>query len=67
MCASLTSCSISTRWVSPPFSEPLAGIDVPITPHQVYAVLDEVFLAGEIEETSKAVILSRLEYLESLP
>lgn len=34
---------------------------------QVYAVLDEVFLAGEIEETSKAVILSRLEYLESLP
>ncbi|KAK9893550.1 putative clathrin coat assembly protein ap17 [Cystobasidium minutum MCA 4210] len=35
--------------------------------HKVYAVLDEVFLAGEIEETSKAAILSRLEYLESLP
>lgn len=35
--------------------------------HKVYAVLDEVFLAGEIEETSKGVILSRLEYLESLP
>ena len=35
--------------------------------HKVYAVLDEVFLAGEIEETSKSVILSRLEYLESLP
>lgn len=34
---------------------------------QVYCVLDEVFLAGEIEETSKQVILSRLEYLESLP
>ncbi|CAD6580147.1 MAG: AP-2 complex subunit sigma [Cyphobasidiales sp. Tagirdzhanova-0007] len=33
----------------------------------VYAVLDEVFLAGEIEETSKSVILGRLEYLESLP
>ncbi|KAL7009564.1 AP-2 complex subunit sigma [Cystobasidiomycetes sp. EMM_F5] len=33
----------------------------------VYAVLDEVFLAGEIEETSKHVILNRLEYLESLP
>jgi len=34
--------------------------------HKVYCVLDEVFLAGEIEETSKQVILSRLEYLESL-
>lgn len=34
---------------------------------QVYAILDEVFLAGEIEETSKTVILDRLEYLEGLP
>jgi len=29
-------------------------------------ILDEVFLAGEIEETSKAVILERLEALEAL-
>lgn len=34
--------------------------------HRVYAILDEIFLAGEIEETSKAVILDRLEYLEKL-
>lgn len=34
--------------------------------YKVYAILDEVFLAGEVEETSKSVILERLEYLEKL-
>lgn len=34
--------------------------------HQVYAILDEVFLAGEIEETSKQVVLTRLEHLDKL-
>ncbi|KAA1083076.1 AP-2 complex subunit sigma [Puccinia graminis f. sp. tritici] len=34
--------------------------------HRVYSILDEVFLAGEIEETSKSVILERLDYLERL-
>ncbi|KAH9443668.1 hypothetical protein MJO28_014085 [Puccinia striiformis f. sp. tritici] len=34
--------------------------------HRVYSILDEVFLAGEIEETSKSVILDRLDYLEKL-
>jgi hypothetical protein len=34
--------------------------------HQVYAILDEIFLAGEIEETSKQVVLDRLDYLEKL-
>lgn len=33
---------------------------------QVYAILDETFLAGEIEESSKSVILDRLDYLEKL-
>jgi AP-2 complex subunit sigma-1 len=33
---------------------------------QVYAILDEIFLAGEIEETSKDVVLGRLEELEKL-
>lgn len=33
---------------------------------KVYAILDEIFLAGEIEETSKDVVLSRLEELEKL-
>jgi len=34
--------------------------------YQVYAILDEIFLAGEIEETSKDVVLMRLEELEKL-
>ena len=33
---------------------------------KVYAILDEVFLAGEIEETSKQVVLTRLEHLDKL-
>ena len=33
---------------------------------QVYAILDEVFLAGEIEETSKTVVLTRLAHLDKL-
>ena len=37
-----------------------------LTTLQVYAILDEVFLAGEIEETSKDVVLARLEQLEKL-
>lgn len=28
---------------------------------QVYAILDEIFLAGEIEETSKVTVLNRLD------
>lgn len=34
--------------------------------NQVYAILDEVFLAGEISETSKQVVLTRLEHLDKL-
>jgi len=33
---------------------------------QVYAILDEVFLAGEIIETSKLTVLGRLNDLEKL-
>lgn len=56
MCASSTSSSPSTRWVTAAHS----------ANPQVYAILDEVFLAGEIEETSKQVVLERLDYLEKL-
>jgi AP-2 complex subunit sigma-1 len=41
-------------------------LDLVFNFYKVYAILDEVFLAGEIEETSKQVILERLEYLERL-
>lgn len=39
-------------------------LDIVFNFYKVYAVLDEVFLAGEVEETSKEVILSRLEEFE---
>nr|CAG8594163.1 11570_t:CDS:2 [Entrophospora candida] len=32
----------------------------------VYAILDEVFLTGEIEETSKNIVLTRLDHLDKL-
>ena len=41
-------------------------LHVIMTFRQVYAILDEVFLAGEIEETSKDVVLARLDELEKL-
>ena len=31
--------------------------------HKVYRILDEFFLAGEVQETSKAVIMKRLEQM----
>lgn len=60
----LISYSISTRFVDIQlnFVLPIYDCDT----RQVYAILDEVFLAGEIEETSKDVVLSRLEELEKL-
>jgi AP-2 complex subunit sigma-1 len=33
---------------------------------KVYAILDEIFLAGEIQETSKNVVLMRLDHLDKL-
>lgn len=33
---------------------------------QVYAILDEMFLAGEIEETNKPLVLRRLAQLDLL-
>ncbi|KAK0492253.1 clathrin coat assembly protein ap17 [Armillaria luteobubalina] len=41
-------------------------LDLVFNFYKVYAILDEIFLAGEIEETSKDVVLSRLEELEKL-
>ncbi len=34
--------------------------------HRLYTITDEIFLAGEIQDTSKAVIMSRLEMLTKL-
>ena len=34
--------------------------------HKLYTVTDEMFLAGEIQETSKAVIMNRLDVITKL-
>ncbi|POY73391.1 hypothetical protein BMF94_3729 [Rhodotorula taiwanensis] len=41
-------------------------LDLVFNFYKVYAILDECFLAGEVEETSKQVILDRLDYLDKL-
>ncbi|KAG8808123.1 AP-2 complex subunit sigma [Serendipita sp. 399] len=48
------------------FFENVCELDLVFNFYKVYAILDEVFLAGEIEETSKEVVLARLEELEKL-
>ncbi|KAG5370296.1 AP-2 complex subunit sigma [Yarrowia sp. C11] len=39
-------------------------LDLVFNFYKVYAILDEVFLAGELEETSKKVVLARLEEID---
>ncbi|KAI3656273.1 hypothetical protein MP638_000219 [Amoeboaphelidium occidentale] len=41
-------------------------LDLVFNFYKVYAILDEVFLAGEIEETSKRQVLNRLAQLDKL-
>ncbi|KAH9919332.1 clathrin coat assembly protein ap17 [Fomitopsis serialis] len=48
------------------FFDNVCELDLVFNFYKVYAILDEVFLAGEIEETSKDVVLARLEQLEKL-
>ncbi|KAF7291251.1 AP complex subunit sigma [Mycena indigotica] len=48
------------------FFDNVCELDLVFNFYKVYAILDEVFLAGEIEETSKDVVLARLEALEKL-
>ncbi|CCH43613.1 AP-2 complex subunit sigma [Wickerhamomyces ciferrii] len=48
------------------YFENVCELDLVFNFHKIYAVLDEMFLAGEIQETSKDLILKRLEYIDSL-
>jgi len=41
-------------------------LDLVFNFYKVYSILDEVFLAGEIEETSKNVVLTRLDHLDKM-
>jgi len=42
-------------------------LDLVFNFHMVYTVLDETYLAGEVQETSKATILERMQLLAKLP
>ncbi|KAF8340069.1 hypothetical protein F5887DRAFT_919598 [Amanita rubescens] len=48
------------------FFDNVCELDLVFNFYKVYAILDEIFLAGEVEETSKDVVLARLEELEKL-
>lgn len=48
------------------YFENVCELDLVFNFYKIYSVLDEMFLAGEIQETSKTVILSRLEYVDAL-
>jgi AP-2 complex subunit sigma-1 len=40
--------------------------DLTFNAHKLYTILDEMFLAGEIQETAKSVILARLDNISKL-
>ncbi|KAI9144377.1 AP complex, mu/sigma subunit [Paraphysoderma sedebokerense] len=41
-------------------------LDLVFNFYKVYAILDEIFLAGELEETAKNTVLTRLDHLDKL-
>jgi AP-2 complex subunit sigma-1 len=66
-------CASSTLWCCPPpkSSHSTALSDHMLAPpqynfHKVYMILDEFFLAGEIQESSKKVIMDRLRAIDKL-
>lgn len=48
------------------FFQNVCELDLVYSFYKVYAILDEMILAGEVQETSKERVLARLEYLEKL-
>lgn len=48
------------------FFKNVCELDLVFNFYKVYSILDECFLAGEIQDTSKNIILSRLDILDKL-
>jgi len=48
------------------FFHNVCELDLVFNFHKVYLILDEFILAGEVQETSKKVILERLKELETM-
>ena len=48
------------------FFASVCELDLVFNFHKIYTILDEVYLGGEIQETSKRVILERLQEIQKL-
>jgi len=48
------------------FFASVCELDLVFNFHKIYSILDEVYLGGEIQETSKRVILERLQEIQKL-
>jgi len=48
------------------YFESVCELDLVFNFHKVYMILDELYLGGEVQETSKRVILERLTVLDKL-
>ena len=48
------------------FFKNVCELDLVFQFYKVYAILDEFCLGGELQETSKTVIVNRLEFLDRL-
>jgi AP-2 complex subunit sigma-1 len=48
------------------FFASVCELDLVFNFHKIYSILDELYLGGEVQETSKRVILERLEELNKL-
>jgi len=48
------------------FFASVCELDLVFNFHKIYSILDEVYLGGEIQETSKRIILERLQEIQKL-
>jgi len=48
------------------FFDSVCELDLVFNFHKIYTILDEIYLAGEVQETSKRVILERLTEIGKL-
>lgn len=48
------------------YFQSVCELDLVFNFHKIYAILDEIYLAGEIQETSKKIILDRMEAISKI-
>jgi hypothetical protein len=65
-CRRLPSCAHTASVCSLTCAASVLVVQLVFNFHKIYSILDEIYLAGEVQETSKRVILERLEELSKL-